>query len=109
MKCPNCKKEIANDSKFCEHCGAQIKKNMKPLLITICVIIVLTILGVFLNRYVNNMQEERALLERQLRASQIAQQQAQQQAQQAQQQAQQAQQQAQQAQQQAQQAQQAQQ
>lgn len=25
MKCPNCGKEIANDSQFCEYCGAQLK------------------------------------------------------------------------------------
>ena len=24
MKCPNCKKEIENDSVFCEHCGSKI-------------------------------------------------------------------------------------
>lgn len=26
MKCPNCGKEIAYDSQFCEHCGAQMKQ-----------------------------------------------------------------------------------
>ena len=26
MKCPKCGKEIANDSQFCEYCGAQIKE-----------------------------------------------------------------------------------
>ncbi len=29
MKCPNCGKEIANDSQFCEFCGAKIGKEMK--------------------------------------------------------------------------------
>ena len=24
MKCPNCGKEIANDSNFCEYCGKRI-------------------------------------------------------------------------------------
>jgi len=27
MKCQSCGKEIANDSKFCEFCGAEVKKN----------------------------------------------------------------------------------
>ena len=29
MKCPNCGKEIADDSKFCEHCGTKIRKSHK--------------------------------------------------------------------------------
>ena len=29
MKCPNCGKEIANDSLFCEYCGAKVKKATK--------------------------------------------------------------------------------
>jgi len=29
MKCNNCKKEIDNDSKFCEFCGAKIERNIK--------------------------------------------------------------------------------
>ena len=29
MKCPNCGKEIANDSLFCEFCGAKVKKAAK--------------------------------------------------------------------------------
>lgn len=31
MKCPSCGKEIAEDSKFCEYCGVQVKKNIKLL------------------------------------------------------------------------------
>ena len=27
MKCPNCGREIANDSVFCEYCGATLKEN----------------------------------------------------------------------------------
>ena len=27
MKCPNCGKEIANESLFCEYCGKQIRQN----------------------------------------------------------------------------------
>lgn len=26
MKCPNCKKDVSEDSLFCEHCGAKIEK-----------------------------------------------------------------------------------
>lgn len=29
MKCPNCNKEIANDSKFCEFCGAKIESGLR--------------------------------------------------------------------------------
>ena len=29
MKCQSCGKEIANDSKFCEFCGAEVKKSQK--------------------------------------------------------------------------------
>ena len=37
MKCPNCGKEIANDSQFCEFCGAKVKSNKKTrLLWAIC-------------------------------------------------------------------------
>ena len=28
MKCPNCGREIGNDSKFCNFCGTQITGNM---------------------------------------------------------------------------------
>ena len=30
MKCPNCGKEIANDSVFCEYCGTRVKEVPKP-------------------------------------------------------------------------------
>lgn len=29
MKCPKCSKELANDSIFCEYCGAQVRKQKK--------------------------------------------------------------------------------
>jgi len=29
MKCPNCGKEITDDSLFCEFCGAKVKKATK--------------------------------------------------------------------------------
>ena len=28
MRCPNCGKEIAEDSKFCEYCGAKVNNNI---------------------------------------------------------------------------------
>ena len=31
MLCPNCKKEIENDSKFCEHCGTRIGNDKQVL------------------------------------------------------------------------------
>ncbi len=31
MKCEYCKKEINDDSKFCEHCGSKIEKHFKPI------------------------------------------------------------------------------
>lgn len=32
MKCPNCGKEIANDSVFCEYCGAKMKSAGAPMM-----------------------------------------------------------------------------
>lgn len=31
MKCPNCGKEITDDSLFCEHCGAKVKTSNNQL------------------------------------------------------------------------------
>ena len=39
MKCPICGKEIANGSMFCEYCGAQVKKNKKPLFVTFFIVV----------------------------------------------------------------------
>lgn len=64
MKCPNCGKEIANDSNFCEHCGTQSleyqkqkqeyeikkKKRLKTVSVAISVLLLLGIvisLGIF--------------------------------------------------------------
>lgn len=41
MKCPNCGKEIANDSKYCEYCGKKIKTSSRPLLIIIVLTVIL--------------------------------------------------------------------
>lgn len=40
MKCPKCGKEIADDSKFCEFCGARVSKprNRKPIRIVLIII-----------------------------------------------------------------------
>ena len=45
MRCPKCGKEIDAKRNFCEYCGAQIKKNRKPLFITIAVVVCLFIFG----------------------------------------------------------------
>lgn len=34
MICPNCKKEITNDSKFCEYCGLRIEENSEKLILS---------------------------------------------------------------------------
>ena len=66
MKCPKCGKEIDANSKFCEYCGTQIKKNRKPLFITIAIVACLLILGgIGLTQY-NKGEQERTRLEREL-------------------------------------------
>ena len=48
MKCPECGKEIANDSQFCEYCGAQLvkpKKRLKEFWITLIVLFLIAIFG----------------------------------------------------------------
>ena len=53
MKCPKCGKEIANDSKFCEHCGAQVnvsawgycKSHAKALVFFICALLLSWVKG----------------------------------------------------------------
>ena len=78
MKCPSCGKEIANGSMFCEYCGAQVKKNRKPLLITIFVIIVLLALGGFGYYQYDKAKQEREAMERKMAEAQQQLQQAQQ-------------------------------
>lgn len=34
MICPNCKKEITNDSKFCEYCGLRIEENFEKFILS---------------------------------------------------------------------------
>lgn len=48
MKCPNCGKEIANDSQFCEYCGTKLvkpRKSFKGLWITLIVLFLIAIVG----------------------------------------------------------------
>lgn len=70
MKCPKCGKEIANDSQFCEYCGAAITKQKN----NITKIVVGVILGAFViggvlflygNMTQSNAKEEIEQLERQ--------------------------------------------
>ena len=81
MKCPNCGKEIANDSQFCEFCGAKINlitieekrpKNYKPLWVSLIVIICASAFGIVAYNQYENVQSERA--EAQLRISALEQQ-----------------------------------
>ena len=69
MKCPNCGTEIANDSQFCEFCGAKINlvpvvhgkpKNYRPLWISLIVIIFISVLGIVAYNQYENVQRERA-------------------------------------------------
>ena len=59
MKCPNCGKEIANDSKFCEFCGTKIQYATSlpdsgrdaykfGIIITISILIVIGMVGVII-------------------------------------------------------------
>ena len=47
MKCPNCGKEIAKDSAFCEFCGSQIKRpgNHKVIWMVTVVCLLIALLG----------------------------------------------------------------
>lgn len=66
MRCPKCGKEIDAKRNFCEYCGTQIKKNRKPLFITIAIVACLLILGgIGLTQY-NKGEQERASIEREL-------------------------------------------
>ena len=50
MKCPNCGKEIANDSQFCEFCGTQLKKSTKnpnTVWIILALLLCAVVIGVF--------------------------------------------------------------
>ncbi len=56
MLCPNCKKEIENDSTFCEHCGARIKKSKKGLWITLSIIFMAIFVAIIATLIVNLYQ-----------------------------------------------------
>lgn len=57
-KCPNCKREIADGSMFCEYCGCQLKRSKKPLWIILSVaslvIAVICLVLLLLNMKGNN-------------------------------------------------------
>ena len=69
MKCSKCGKEIANDSKFCEHCGAQVKVSVweygkshaKALMLFICVLLLSLAIGLYV-LHIDNTREESAEL-----------------------------------------------
>ena len=45
MNCPKCKKQIDNDSRFCEHCGAKVKESKKGLWVVLGVIVFFISIG----------------------------------------------------------------
>lgn len=45
-KCPNCRREIDNNSTFCEYCGHQIKRSKKPLWIALGAIVAVAVIVV---------------------------------------------------------------
>ena len=62
MICPNCKKQIYDDSQFCEYCGAKIEKSNKGLWITLGVIALFALVGCSV--YMYNVQQESLRIER---------------------------------------------
>ena len=70
MKCPNCDKEIAEGRMFCVYCGVQVKKTIKPLFITLFVVIVLLALGGLGYYQYDKAKQERAVMERELAETQ---------------------------------------
>lgn len=62
MKCPKCKREIDNDSVFCESCGIRIKKSKKGLWIALAVVAILAVAVVGVSVY--NTQQEELRIER---------------------------------------------
>ena len=63
MNCPNCGKNIDNDSQFCEYCGAKIEKSNKGLWITLAVIALFALVGCSV--YMYNVHQESLRIERQ--------------------------------------------
>ena len=63
MICPKCKKQIDNDSQFCEFCGSKITKSKKGLWITLAVIALIAIVGGGV--YMHEAQQESLRIERQ--------------------------------------------
>ena len=62
MKCPNCGKEIANDSNFCEYCGTKLTKpvNRKKVLWTILTALIALCMAGGIVKIVLNQQEKSA-------------------------------------------------
>jgi predicted nucleic acid-binding Zn ribbon protein len=63
MNCPNCGKNIDNDSQFCEYCGAKIEKSKRGLWITLAVIALFALVGCSV--YMYNVHQESLRIERQ--------------------------------------------
>ena len=66
MKCPKCGKQIDNDSRFCEYCGAKIEKSKRGLWITLGVILLsvcIGVLGVYVYESLQRIEAENSLRE----------------------------------------------
>ena len=61
MNCPKCKKQIDDDSQFCEYCGAKIEKSKRGLWITLAVIALIAIVGGSV--YMHEAQQESLRIE----------------------------------------------
>lgn len=51
MKCPNCGKDIANDSNYCEYCGAKISKPWRNKILWIILIVLLGLFALCASSY----------------------------------------------------------
>ena len=71
MKCPNCGKEIADQSMFCEFCGMQVSKNRnwKPLSVTIIILVCISILAAVACYQYEEIQRERYDTQREIAAA----------------------------------------
>lgn len=60
-KCPNCRREIEENSVFCEYCGCKIKRSKKPLWIALAAVAFMIIVGAVI--VVMNVQHETEIQE----------------------------------------------
>lgn len=63
MKCPNCGKEIANDSRFCEFCGAKVSKPLNFRILWVALVAIACVSAVAIGSYFAYIQHEKAVAE----------------------------------------------